>query len=90
MGHKGSIEAVYTTNRNTLSDTLLSEMKNAYVAASKLLNESIDPVRSSDMLKEMELLKYETQVQTLHRIGQVRIRNHRLVEGKGEGKRKDS
>jgi hypothetical protein len=71
MGHKGTIESVYTTNRNTLSDSILSEMKSAYVEASKFLSGSVETVRASEMFEAMELLKYETQVQTLQSIGRI-------------------
>lgn len=43
MGHVGSIEAIYTTNRLTLSNMLFNEMREAYNRASPLLLESINP-----------------------------------------------
>lgn len=50
MGHVGSIEAVYTTNRLTLSNMLMNEMQEAYNRASPLLLESVNP---EDIKKEV-------------------------------------
>jgi len=54
MGHKGSIEAVYTTNHRTLPDSLVQEMRRAFAKAEPLLEQSredaeIEKRRSSIM-----------------------------------------
>ena len=39
MGHKGSIEARYTTNKSILAETLLTEMRQAYLRAEPYLDQ---------------------------------------------------
>ena len=38
MGHKGSIEAMYTTNKGILPDSLISEMRDAYSRSEEFLD----------------------------------------------------
>lgn len=38
MGHKGSIEAKYTTNKGILPDTLLNEMRDAFRRSEEFLD----------------------------------------------------
>jgi len=82
MGHRGTIEGVYTTHRRTLNESMLVEMKNAYTEASKFLTESGSTARSSEILKEMELFKYEMQVQAYHEVGRATRDAHQLVADK--------
>ena len=38
MGHKGSMEAKYTTNKGVLPEALLDEMRNAFARSEELLD----------------------------------------------------
>ena len=38
MGHKGTIEATYTTNKKILTDELVQEMRNAYNRSEEFLD----------------------------------------------------
>ena len=42
MGHKGSIEAVYTTDHRRLPESLLSEMRAAFLRAEPYLESQVD------------------------------------------------
>ena len=42
MGHKGSIEAVYTTNHRRLPESLLSEMRAAFLRAEPFIESEVD------------------------------------------------
>lgn len=48
---------------------MLVEIKNAYSDAPKFLTEVGNSARSPDILKEMELFKYEMRVEVLHDVG---------------------
>ena len=54
MGHKGTIEARYTTNKQTLADTMIKEMREAFKRSEEFLDleiKEIDP-----LLKQKEEL----------------------------------
>ena len=38
MGHKGSMEAKYTTNKGLLPDTLIQEMRDAFIRSEEFLD----------------------------------------------------
>ncbi|MFN3653759.1 MAG: hypothetical protein ACK4TO_00335 [Candidatus Nitrosotenuis sp.] len=42
MGHKGSMEARYTTNKGILPDALITEMKNAFLRSEEFLDLEIE------------------------------------------------
>ena len=56
MGHKGSMEAKYTTNKGILPDSLISEMKNAFSRSEEFLDlekGEVQPVeKQKDISKE--------------------------------------
>ncbi|MDG6988872.1 MAG: hypothetical protein JRN21_06045 [Nitrososphaerota archaeon] len=58
MGHKGSIEAVYTTNHRRLPESLLPEMKDSFLRAEPYLESELDveaeKKRSSIMAKDTQ------------------------------------
>ncbi len=54
MGHKGSIEAVYTTNKGRLPEALLTEMREAFKRSEEFLDLE---VRTEDpLLKQKDQL----------------------------------
>jgi len=47
MGHKGSMEARYTTNKGILPDALIAEMKNAFLKSEEFLDLEIETRKES-------------------------------------------
>src|SRR5581483_8232871 len=56
MGHKGSIEAKYTTNKGILPDDLVKEMREAFKRS--------EPFLDLEMTEEDPLIKQREQMQT--------------------------
>ncbi len=54
MGHKGSIEAKYTTNKGILPDSLIKEMRNAYSRSEEFLDLEKGEVQSLEQKLEKE------------------------------------
>lgn len=54
MGHKGSIEAKYTTNKGILPDSLIKEMRNAYSRSEEFLDLEKGEVQSLEKKLEKE------------------------------------
>ncbi|HJW19999.1 MAG TPA: site-specific integrase [Candidatus Nitrosotalea sp.] len=54
MGHKGSIEAKYTTNKGILPDALIKEMRNAYSRSEEFLDLEKGEVQSLEQKLEKE------------------------------------
>jgi len=46
MGHKGSMESRYTTNKGILPDALITEMKNAFLKSEEFLDLEIETKES--------------------------------------------
>jgi integrase len=75
MGHKGDIEGVYTTNKKRLPDHVIEEMRQMFVelAAPKLSTKyPQSPIKSQEMQQELELIRFETKVDTYHAVGQLK------------------
>jgi len=54
MGHKGYIEARYTTNKRRLPENLIEDMRNAFAASAEYLEATPRPERDKkEMLLEM-------------------------------------
>jgi len=54
MGHKGSMEARYTTNKGMLPEALTSEMRESFARSEELLDlEAQGPDRARDQRQEM-------------------------------------
>ncbi len=53
MGHKGSMEAKYTTNKGILPDSLISEMKNAFSRSEEFLDLEKGEVQPQEKQKEI-------------------------------------
>ena len=63
MGHKGSIEARYTTNKRILPEALMSEMRDAFERSSKFLDQAaVDPVMEQRQ-KTISMLEQATPEQ---------------------------
>lgn len=61
MGHKGSIEAKYTTNKGILPDALIKEMRNAYSRSEEFLDLEKGEVQSLEQKLEKEKTENLTQ-----------------------------
>ena len=56
MGHKGDIEAVYTTNKHKLSNEMLEDMRQAFKKASDYLVTEKSDTKGESELKRLFLL----------------------------------
>ncbi|MGI0066289.1 MAG: hypothetical protein ACREAT_05975, partial [Nitrosotalea sp.] len=70
MGHKGSIEAKYTTNKGILPDSLISEMRNAYSRSEEFLD-----------LEKCEVQPLEKQKVTKEKLGNLTPEELELLQG---------
>jgi hypothetical protein len=61
MGHAGTIEATYTTNRHTLSNAILKEMKRAYTESSPFLIQSADAEEMLEQSNKIEDLNSQLE-----------------------------
>lgn len=77
MGHKGSMEARYTTNKGILPDALVDEMKSAFKRSQEFLDlESNTPlIQEMQIPTNVELPRYDSaprqQMQVIARVDQV-------------------
>lgn len=69
MGHKGSIEAKYTTNKGMLSKELVEEMRSAFRRSEEYLD--IEVSREDPAVKQKEEIKAGIEKLTLDQLGKV-------------------
>ncbi len=86
MGHKGDIEAKYTTNKHRLADELVSDMRDAYGRSLAFLVPGAEEKAGSMDRKEMLLEMWRGQAR-LYGIDPVKIRieRQRVPQGKKTG-----
>ena len=68
MGHKGSIEAVYTTNKGILPETLVNEMRDAFQRSQEFLDLEVE---NQDEAKKKEEVKSKIETMTAEQLAQV-------------------
>ncbi len=73
MGHKGDIEARYTTNKGRLTDEMISDMRRAYANSQKFLYTMNNENNSAPNKKEMLLDMWREQAK-LYGIDPIKIR----------------
>lgn len=78
MGHKGSIEGKYTTNKQTLPESLISEMREAFRRAEPYLDLERFTVDETEKQRQEAMSKI-TQLAP-ERLGQVLELLHRFGE----------
>jgi hypothetical protein len=76
MGHKGDIEARYTTNKGRLPPDLIEDMRNAYQASSSFL---ITSPMAEPNVKEMLLQMWRSQAES-YGIDPMRVRIEKAIE----------
>jgi hypothetical protein len=76
MGHKGDIEARYTTNKGRLPPDLIEDMRNAYQASSSFL---ITSPMAEPNVKEMLLQMWRSQAES-YGIDPMRVRIEKATE----------
>ena len=69
MGHKGSIEAKYTTNKGILPEVLVTEMRNVFMRCEELLD--LELTTEDPMLKQKGDIQDTLQHATTEELGQV-------------------
>ncbi len=86
MGHKGDIEAKYTTNKHRLADELVSDMRGAYERSQGFLVPGADDETASRDRKDLLLEMWRGQAR-LYGIDPVKIRieKQRASQGKKTG-----
>jgi hypothetical protein len=91
MGHKGSMEAKYTTNKGMLPVELIEEMKQAFRRSEEFLDLEIrtEPKEKTQQQSEMENLRHQQATQMVVSIDQVEeliCKGWRLVTVLPQGK----
>ena len=69
MGHKGTIEAKYTTNKGILPEVLVTEMRDAFKRSEELLD--LELIQEDPMLKQKEEIQSTIQHATPEELGKV-------------------
>lgn len=77
MGHKGSIEAVYTTNKGIVSPQLVNEMREAFKRSTELLD--LEASQENEVEKQKEQLKEKIENLTPEMLAKVQ----ELLNGSG-------
>lgn len=57
MGHKGTIEAKYTTNKGILPETLIQEMQNAFKRSKEFLD--LDLVITTENKRQNQTIRWK-------------------------------
>jgi hypothetical protein len=79
MGHKGSIEAVYTTNKGILPESLVTEMREAFRRSEELLDTEI---RKDEEEEKKEELKARIETMTQEQLEKVQELLNYVSSGK--------
>ena len=69
MGHKGSIEAKYTTNKGVLPETLIGEMREAFKRSEQLLD--LEMIEEDPLLKQREKIQKEIEKATPEKVQEI-------------------
>lgn len=80
MGHKGSIEAKYTTNKGVLPDELLKEMREAFKRSEEFLD--LEAREEDPLLKQREQIQTAILKATPEQLGQMQM----MFQSMGIGK----
>jgi site-specific recombinase XerC len=65
MGHKGDIEARYSTNKGVLPPDMIEDMRNAYKACEPFLTTLIKPLEESNIVKEAKIEALKSMAKSL-------------------------
>ena len=66
MGHRGTIEAKYTTNKGVLPETLIGEMRGAFKRSEQLLD--LEMIEEDPLLKQREKIQKEIEKATPEKV----------------------
>ena len=69
MGHKGSIEAKYTTNKGVLTEALVNEMRDAFMRSEEFLD--LDKIAEDPIEKKRDEVKTKLETMTQDELAQV-------------------
>lgn len=69
MGHKGSIEARYTTNKSILPKALLDEMRESFKRSEEFLD--LEKVEDNPIVKQKETVKENIEKLTPEQLAEV-------------------
>ncbi|MEM3094923.1 MAG: hypothetical protein QXX64_04725 [Nitrososphaera sp.] len=83
MGHKGDIEARYTTNKGRLPDELLTDMRRAFRESERFLSTSTAEVQEQD--RKQLLLEMWREQAKLYGIDPMKIKIEKQRDGKPRG-----
>lgn len=87
MGHKGSIEARYTTNKGVLPDALIKEMRDAFKRSHEFLD--LELKEEDPLLKQKEELRIAIDSATPERVQEMfRILTSAIPASEGDGERR--
>jgi len=65
MGHKGDIEARYSTNKGVLPPDMIEDMRNAYKACEPFLTTLTKPLEESNIVKEAKIEALKSMAKSL-------------------------
>ncbi|KFM14659.1 hypothetical protein SCCGRSA3_02478 [Marine Group I thaumarchaeote SCGC RSA3] len=88
MGHKGSIEAVYTTNKGILPQSLITEMRDAFKRSEELLD--LEIIQEDPIEAKKEEVKEKIETMTAQQLAQVQELLSVLDNGKTKSSNESS
>jgi len=65
MGHKGDIEARYSTNKGVLSPTMIEDMRKAYRECEPFLSTATQPMEQTSIVKEAKIEALKSMAKSL-------------------------
>jgi hypothetical protein len=84
MGHKGSMESRYTTNKNMIPNSLVQEMKNAFKRSEEFLDLEMKTDEQFEMQQTLESTEIENttvQHQTIQIVGKLSQAEEMISKG---------
>ena len=71
MGHRGSIEARYTTNKMILPEALTAEMRDSFERAEEFLDQASDRVNAEDIIQQRHTARTMIEQATPEQLGRM-------------------
>ena len=71
MGHRGSIEARYTTNKMILPEALTTEMRDSFERAEEFIDQAPDSVNAEDIIQQRHTARTMIEQATPEQLGRM-------------------
>ena len=80
MGHKGDIEARYSTNKARLPPDMIEEMRRAYLACQPMLTTVAQPLEQASLIKEAKIEAIKSIAKSMFGVDLLEIKTAREKE----------